>query len=90
MRGAFIQVVNPTIILENAGKPVYSFQTDELHILAVSLFASILLEDCCHLSILPKHTDHFPYCSGGQKSIIHLTFYPLENASFLCEIEGSE
>jgi len=67
-RGAFIQVIDPTIVLETAGEPVYSFQSEELCILAASLLAFIPLEDRSRLPILNKHTDHFPYRSGGQDS----------------------
>jgi hypothetical protein len=69
-RGVFIQVIDPTIVFETAGEPVYSFQSDELRILATSLLASIPLEDRSCLPILHNRTDHFPYRSGGQQFIM--------------------
>jgi hypothetical protein len=63
--GAFIQVIDPTILTEKAGKPIYSFRSTDLRTLGASLLSSLSLEDCSRLPLLRKRTTHFPYHSGG-------------------------
>ena len=65
-RGAFIQVVNPTIITERIGEPVYSFQSTDLRALGASLLSSISLQDRSLLPSLRKRTKGFPYRSSGK------------------------
>ena len=64
-KGSFIQVLNPLVVVEEIGEPVYSFQSDDLCLLAASLFASISPEDRPRLPLLKKRTAFFPYRSGG-------------------------
>jgi len=62
-QGAFVQALNPDIIVEEIGKPVYSFKTDDLRLLAASLFTSVTSETRPRLVQLKKRTDAFPYQS---------------------------
>jgi hypothetical protein len=66
VKGSFIQVLNPNIVVENVAQPLYTFRTDDLRILAASLFASISVEDRPRLPLLKKRTVSFPYRSGGR------------------------
>jgi hypothetical protein len=68
-RGAFIQVIDPVILSEKIGEPIYSFQSADLRALGASLLSSISLEDRARLPLLRKRTSHFPYRSGGESSV---------------------
>jgi len=94
VKGSFIQVLNPNIVVEKVGQPLYTFRTDDLRLLAASLFASISVEDRPRLPLLKKRTAAFPYRSGGRLHSIHpitLTYQMvlhLDCAAFVCETES--
>ena len=68
--GAFIQVIDPVILTEKIGEPIYSFRSADLRALGASLLGSISLEDRARLPSLRKWTSHFPYRSGGKLSVL--------------------
>ena len=68
-RGAFIQVIDPVVLTETIGEPIYSFRSADLQALGALILGSISLEDRARLPLLRKWTSHFPYRSGGKISV---------------------
>ena len=71
--GTFIQVIDPIVVIEHTGEPVYVFQSGDLHALAALSFSLMSLDDNAWLPPLQKKTDWFPYRLGGVFNTVEMT-----------------
>lgn len=74
--GRLVEPVDPTVLVAEAGRSTFSFETEDLRTLSVAMFDKLAKSDVVHLPKV-KRTDAFPYRTG-------------EYACFACEKEGHD
>jgi hypothetical protein len=90
--GRLVETINPTVSTQTAGKPTYLFRSEELRLLAASLFARLSSGDDLVLPVV-NQSEYFPYRASGACRLFDILSRPNHNAgraAFLCESDHGD
>ena len=62
--GRFVETINPTVSTQTTGNPTYLFRSEELRLLAASLYARLSSGDALVLPVV-NQSEYFPYRASG-------------------------